>query len=114
MSKPFTPDRAVSFALPASTSARVGASLSGGARISRPHWEVHVLSSRDRSERARIAGLSRHHGGAPDVQDRRREFKTARLEEYIRKTVDSAPELTQEQRDRLALLLRAPSGGAAA
>lgn len=29
-----------------------------------------------------------------------------RLADYIRKTVDAAPELTTEQRDRLALLLR--------
>lgn len=34
------------------------------------------------------------------------EIRTARLADYIRKTVDAAPPLTAEQRDRLALLLQ--------
>lgn len=42
----------------------------------------------------------------------RRSLKTERLSEHIRRTVDAAPPLTPEQRDRLALLLRAPSGDA--
>lgn len=46
-----------------------------------------------------------------DVTDLRRELKAARLAEYITRTVDAAPELTPEQRDRLAVLLR---GGDAA
>ena len=50
-----------------------------------------------------------------DVTDLRRQLKAERLEEYIRRTVDAAPPLTTEQRDRLALLLRpalANAGGA--
>ena len=39
------------------------------------------------------------------------EIRTARLADYIRRTVDTAPPLTAEQRDRLALLLR-PGGDA--
>jgi hypothetical protein len=33
---------------------------------------------------------------------------------YVQKVVDRAPELTAEQRDRLAVLLRGPSSDAAA
>lgn len=35
-----------------------------------------------------------------------RDFAFARLEDYIRKTVDAAPPLTEEQRSQLAVLLR--------
>jgi hypothetical protein len=38
-------------------------------------------------------------------------MKAEYLADYIRRTVDAAPELTPEQRDRLALLLK---GGDAA
>lgn len=41
-----------------------------------------------------------------DTTDLRRRLKAERLEEYIQRTVDAAPPLTPEQRDRLALLLR--------
>jgi hypothetical protein len=34
------------------------------------------------------------------------EIRAARLADYIRRTVDAAPPLSAEQRDRLALLLR--------
>jgi hypothetical protein len=36
---------------------------------------------------------------------------TEAIEDYIRRTVAAAPPLSPEQRDRLALLLRAPSDG---
>jgi hypothetical protein len=39
----------------------------------------------------------------------RRNYRAARAEEYIRKLVDQAPPLTDEQRTKLAALLR--SGG---
>ncbi|MBO1751714.1 hypothetical protein J4G33_07860 [Actinotalea sp. BY-33] len=62
-------------------------------------------------ERARVASLSRSRTpDDPDLVGARRNLKAARLEEYIRRTVDAAPPLTPEQRDRLAVLLR---GGAA-
>lgn len=35
-----------------------------------------------------------------------RDLAAARLADYIRRTVDAAPPLTPEQRDRLAVLLR--------
>lgn len=45
-----------------------------------------------------------------DVTELRRRLKAERLEEHIRKVVDAAPPLTERQRDRLAAILRAPSG----
>ena len=62
-------------------------------------------------ERARVASLTRSRAADdPDLVSARQNLKAERLAEYIRKTVDSAPPLTPEQRDRLALLL---SGGGA-
>jgi len=62
-------------------------------------------------ERARIARCSRQFGpSAPETAAARRDHAAARLEEVIRKVVDSAPPLTPEQVDLLSGLL---SGGAA-
>jgi hypothetical protein len=59
------------------------------------------------TERARLAALKRHRNpDDPAIADAARELKTARLEDHIRRVVDSAPPLTAEQRDRLAVLLR--------
>ncbi len=49
----------------------------------------------------------------PAVQVANRDLTAARAEAYIRELVDTAPALTPEQRDRLALLLR-PNGEAGA
>lgn len=49
-----------------------------------------------------------------DVTDLQRKLKAERLEEHIRRIVDDAPPLTDEQRHRLAQVLRpsvAPGGG---
>jgi hypothetical protein len=63
-------------------------------------------------ERSRLARLSKTHApDSPLVLEARRDFRAARLEDYIAKTVAEAPPLTDEQRDRLAVLLR---GGVAA
>ena len=57
-------------------------------------------------ERARVASLTRSRAvDDPDLINARRNLKAERLADYIRKTVDAAPSLTPEQRDRLALLL---------
>ncbi len=56
---------------------------------------------------SRAAGLTRRR--APDdpvVLDALREVRAAAAEDYIRRLVDTAPPLTPEQRDRLAVLLR--------
>ncbi len=65
-----------------------------------------MLSPNERSQRARIAALKRHHSTEPNVDQMQRDFKAARLESYIKSVVDAAPPLTPEQRDRLAVLLR--------
>ena len=65
------------------------------------------------SERARVASLSRSRtADDPALLDARRDLRAARAEEYVRQLVESAPPLTSEQRDRLAVLLR-PGGEAA-
>ncbi|MBN9128505.1 MAG: hypothetical protein J0I04_02480 [Paenarthrobacter ureafaciens] len=43
----------------------------------------------------------------------RRELAAAKLAQYIRKVVSEAPELTDEQLDAIAMLLRPKNGGAA-
>jgi hypothetical protein len=45
-----------------------------------------------------------------DVTELRRQLKAERLEEHIKNLVDAAPPLNDEQRDRIAALLR-PAGG---
>ena len=58
------------------------------------------------SDRARVASLSRSRPhDDPDLLDARRDLRAARLEDYIRRVVDTAPPLTGEQRARLAGLL---------
>ena len=65
-------------------------------------------------ERARVASLSRSRKpDDPDLVKARRDLKAARLEDYIKKTVDAAPALSPEQRDRLAVLLRGGHNDAA-
>ena len=60
------------------------------------------------------AGLSRKRTqDDPELLAARRDLKEARLADYIRRTVDAAPPLTPEQRDKLALLLTGGAPGAA-
>jgi hypothetical protein len=62
-------------------------------------------------EWARVASLTRSRSvDDPELVDARRNLRALRLEDYIRRTVDTAPPLTDEQRERLALLLRPTSG----
>lgn len=57
-------------------------------------------------ERARVAGLSRTcPPGSLKLEEARRDFRAARLEEAIRKAVAQAPPLTEAQRRELAVLL---------
>jgi len=59
-------------------------------------------------ERARVASLTRsRQPDDPDLIAARRNLRVERLADYISRTVDAAPKITPEQRDRLALLLRA-------
>ncbi len=57
-------------------------------------------------DRARVAALSRSRpADDPDLLDARRNLRAAKAEEYIKKLVDAAPPLTDEQTARLAVLL---------
>ena len=57
-------------------------------------------------QRAKCAALSRSRAADdPELLDAKRNLRAARLEDYIRSTVDNAPALTIEQRQRLASLL---------
>ncbi len=57
-------------------------------------------------ERARVASLTRsREPDDPELVDTRRNLRTERLADYIRRTVDAAPPLTADQRHRLASLL---------
>lgn len=66
-----------------------------------------------RSLQARLAAEHRHRPNE-DHTDLRRQLKAEQLADYIKRTVDAAPPLTPEQRDRLALLLRGGGAGAQA
>ena len=62
--------------------------------------------------RSNVANTIRlHPDDAEAIAEARRLLKAARAEDYIRKLVDSAPPLSEAQRDKLAVLLR---GGAPA
>lgn len=59
--------------------------------------------------RSRVAVAARV--GTPDeVTTARRDFAAVKLEQYVQRVVAEAPPLTQEQADKIAVLLR---GGAA-
>lgn len=63
------------------------------------------------THRGRVAALTRsRRDDDPELVSERQKLAAARVEAYIRKTVEAAPPLDQATRDRLALLLR---GGAA-
>lgn len=61
----------------------------------------------ERTARARVAAAKRHHPNDQKTAELTAQFKADRLARHIRRIVDSAPPLSPEQRDRLALLLRA-------
>lgn len=59
------------------------------------------------NDRARVASLSRSRAADdPELLQARRNLREAKLAEHIAKAVAEAPPLTDEQRDRLATLLR--------
>ena len=60
----------------------------------------------ERTARARVAAAKRHHPDSPKTAQLTAEFKADRLALHIANVVNSAPSLTAEQRDRLALLLQ--------
>lgn len=63
-------------------------------------------------DRARVAALSRsRRADDPELVNARRSLKATRLEDYVSRVVSEAPQMTAEQLDRVAVLLR-PGGGA--
>lgn len=59
------------------------------------------------AERARVASLSRSRpSDDPDLVAARRDLRTARFEDDIRRLVAEAPPLSGAQRQRLAVLLQ--------
>ena len=64
------------------------------------------MNKQQRTARARIAALKRHHPNDQETVELARDFKAERLVEYVQRVLDSAPPLTQTQREKLALLLR--------
>lgn len=69
-----------------------------------------TTSPESRRLRSKLANAHRNNPTA-DVTTIQRDYAAARLEDYIRRTVDEAPPLTREQRDRLAAILRAGDSG---
>lgn len=64
--------------------------------------------------RGLVAGLSRARADDdPEYIAARQQLKAAKLADYVAKVVAEAPPLTPEQVDRIAVLLRPSSGGAA-
>jgi hypothetical protein len=60
-----------------------------------------------RTERARLAGITAHHGSNSDqARTARRDYRAVALAEHIRRVNEAAPPLTAAQRDKLAGLLR--------
>lgn len=58
------------------------------------------------SKRGRLNALRRYRtDDDPEVLDAARQLRAARLEDAVRKALDTAPPLTDEQRRRLAALL---------
>lgn len=64
------------------------------------------MTPNERTARARVAAAKRHHPSDPKTAQLMAEFKADRLALHIAHVVNSAPPLTAEQRDRLALLLQ--------
>jgi len=65
------------------------------------------------SARARHNSLKRYRADDdPQVVAARRALRDARLEDHVRKIVADAPDLTAEQRSRLAVLLLTPGAAA--
>lgn len=59
--------------------------------------------------RNKVGNLSRYKPNSPELAQARAELAEAKLAAYITRTVATAPPLSAEQRNRLALLLRPAS-----
>ncbi len=64
------------------------------------------MTPAEKTDRARVTAMHRHRPNDPKTDELAAKFKADRLPQHIRHVVDSAPPLTPEQKDRLAVLLR--------
>jgi hypothetical protein len=64
--------------------------------------------------RTDIARASKRTGNPTSAANKRRDYAAAKLEDYIRRVVETAPPLTEDQRSRIAALLRNGGGSNAA
>ncbi len=74
---------------------------------------MSAVSGTLESLQAAAAAEQRHHPGTPRAAKAAEAYRRARVEQRIRELVESAPPLSEEQRSRLAALLRPASGTAA-
>ena len=72
--------------------------------------EAHSL----KQMRADIARASKRTGDPISAADKRRDYAAAKLEDYIRRVVETAPSLTDDQRSRIASLLQGGGSNVAA
>jgi hypothetical protein len=71
-----------------------------------------TLDAEGRRQRARLAALRRHHPDDPSKGDQeRRALRAVQLDQHVKRLVDSFPELTKQQRARLATLLAGGGDG---
>lgn len=69
-----------------------------------------AASSTRRTLAAKVGGIERKCGPHdPRLPELRRDLRATELAEHVRRIVDQAPPLTNEQRNRIAALLR-PAG----
>lgn len=61
--------------------------------------------------RSRLAILTRQRAPKPELDEARRTLKAIRLRDQIRAALESTPQLTADERDELAALLRSENGG---
>jgi hypothetical protein len=72
--------------------------------------EAHSL----KQMRADIARASKRTGDPISAANKRRDYAAAKLEDYIRRVVETAPSLTDDQRSRIASLLQGGGSNVAA
>jgi hypothetical protein len=72
-----------------------------------------ALSKAAAHHRARIAALSRdRQSDDPELVGARRDLRATRLEDHVARVLAEAPPLSDEQRERIAVVLRAGRGAA--
>ncbi|WP_273733367.1 hypothetical protein [Mycolicibacterium septicum] len=65
------------------------------------------MASRALDARNKLASTARHHSDDPSkIDDARRDLAEAKIADYVERVLAAAPPLTDEQRVRLAELLR--------